>query len=90
MEFKFKSGDVVKHFKYETLTEEEKKAKKYLYKIVFTNCMHTETEETMVVYKAMYAPYTVFTRPKDMFNGLVDKEKYPNIKQTYRFEKFTK
>ena len=28
----------------------------------------------------------VWIRPYDMFNSLVDKEKYPNIEQEYRFE----
>ena len=28
----------------------------------------------------------VWIRPYDMFNSLVDKEKYPDIKQEYRFE----
>ena len=28
----------------------------------------------------------VWVRPYDMFNSLVDKEKYPDIKQEYRFE----
>ena len=29
----------------------------------------------------------VWVRPYDLFNSLVDKEKYPDIKQKYRFEK---
>ena len=28
----------------------------------------------------------VWVRPYDMFNSLVDKEKYPDIEQEYRFE----
>ena len=28
----------------------------------------------------------VWVRPYDMFNSLVDKEKYPDINQEYRFE----
>ena len=47
---------------------------------------HTETEEMLVVYQALYAPYEMFVRPYKMFSSEVDTEKYPNIKQKYRFE----
>ena len=80
-------GTVVKHFKYETLSEKEKKQNKYLYRVISTDCMHTETEEEMVVYQAMYEPYKTFVRPKDLFFSLVDKDKYPFIKQQYKFER---
>ncbi|WP_040328095.1 DUF1653 domain-containing protein [Clostridium ihumii] len=47
---------------------------------------HTETEEIMVSYQALYEPYEMFVRPYEMFISKVDKEKYPNSKQEYRFE----
>lgn len=53
---------------------------------VYDVCMNTETEEMMVYYQAMYAPYRKFVRPLDMFMGLVDQKKYPDAKQKYRFE----
>lgn len=28
---------------------------------------HTETEERLIVYKALYAPYAIWVRPYDMF-----------------------
>lgn len=40
----------------------------------------------MVVYKAMYGDYKKYVRPIDMFLSKVDKSKYPNVEQTYRFE----
>lgn len=32
--------------------------------------------------------FNAFARPYDMFMAKVDREKYPQIKQKYRFEKF--
>ena len=48
---------------------------------------HTETEETVVVYQSLYEDFEMYVRPYDMFMGKVDKKKYPDIKQMYRFEK---
>lgn len=45
---------------------------------------HTETEEITVVYE--YAGH-IWNRPLEMFMSEVDKEKYPNVSQKYRFEK---
>ena len=46
----------------------------------------TETGNTMVVYKALYCDNKVYTREISMFLSKVDKEKYPNAEQEYRFE----
>lgn len=81
-ERKFHSGDIVKHFKRELV---DKNTKEYIYKII-TFAHHSETDEMLVVYEALYPPYKVCARPYDMFMSEVDREKYPNIKQKYRFE----
>ena len=47
---------------------------------------HTETEERMVVYRALYGERGVFVRPYAMFAEKVDRSKYPDATQTYRFE----
>lgn len=77
-------GKVVAHFKRETCNEQEKRENKYMYKIHYI-AEHTETGEKMVVYQAMYGDYKVYARPYDMFYSEVDHEKYPEIKQKYRF-----
>ena len=48
---------------------------------------HTETEEPMVVYQALYGSYGLFVRPLAMFLEHVDAEKYPEYAGQPRFAK---
>lgn len=70
----FRNGDIVRHFKGK------------FYKID-SIAKHTETGELLVVYTQMYEPFETFVRPYEMFLEDVDKVKYPNADQPYRFMK---
>ncbi len=79
-------GAIVQHFKREVNNE----GNSYLYKIIGF-ARHTETGEETVIYRPLYDAECMrgvdfASRPLEMFLSEVDREKYPDIKQKYRFE----
>ena len=89
MENRFRPGDIVQHFKRELLSEEERAGDMYLYEIVGV-ALHSETREQMMVYRPLYGDGGMYVRPLEMFLSETDHEKYPQVKQKYRFEKVGK
>ena len=56
------------------------------YYIVEDIATDSETEEKVVIYRGLYDNNPLWVRPLDMFLSEVDHEKYPDVKQKYRFE----
>lgn len=54
---------------------------------VYGVARHSETDEPMVVYRALYGDRGLWVRPYAMFVSPVDHEKYPQVSQEMRFEK---
>ena len=55
------------------------------YKVIGT-AYDCETEREAVIYTALYGEGKTWVRDKEEFLSEVDKNKYPNVKQKYRFE----
>lgn len=56
------------------------------YYLVVDVALDSETKEEVVVYRRLYGDGSLWVRKKDMFLSEVDHDKYPNVKQKYRFE----
>ena len=56
------------------------------YYLVEDFAKHSETGEDYVVYRKLYDDGGLWVRPLGVFAAEVDKEKYPEVNQKYRFE----
>ena len=69
-------GGIYRHFK------------GHIYKVLCVG-RDASTLEEVVVYQNVEKEEDIWVRGKEEFLSLVDKEKYPEIKQKYRFERIT-
>ena len=72
MEREVKAGQKYRHFKGASME-------------VIAIAKHSETKELLVIYEHLDTN-EIWARPIDMFLSEVDHDKYPDVKQKYRFE----
>ena len=75
----------VKHFKHH---DDLENPFNYIYEIITIGSYSEDHDQKMVVYRSV-SDNKVWVRPYEMFFSKVDKRKYPDVKQEYRFESFT-
>lgn len=66
------AGEVYRHFKGK------------MYKVLGI-AIHSETGEAMVIYQAMYGENITYVRPYESFIEKLDKHKYEDVNEEYRF-----
>ena len=87
LENRFHEGDIVRHFKwnYQTLSDAANLPNNYHYRIVGFG-KDANNGELQVVYQALYNGKTLWVRSAEEFCSEVDRTKYPDCPQHYRFK----
>lgn len=92
-DFNLVPGMILQHFKRET-ADLSVNPNAYLYEFIGFG-VHSETNEPLAIYRALYNSEdfsvtvgNICCRPYSMFLSEVDKNKYPDVKQKFRFEPF--
>lgn len=73
----FSPGSVLRHFK----------GSKYIIIGLVANCSNNSNNEIYVNYRGLNAPFGNYIRDVEEFCSKVDKNKYQDVEQEYRFEK---
>ena len=73
MDRKLEINGVYKHFKGDMY-------------IVLDVATYSEDNSKLVIYRGLYGNNELYARPYELFMSEVDRNKYPNVKQKYRFE----
>lgn len=76
MDREWKTGDVVRHFK----------GSEYVIIGIGTEATNSNEMKQKVIYKRLDGTGPIWIRDLDEFNSEVDREKYPDVTQKYRFE----
>jgi hypothetical protein len=75
-------SNIVKHFKHKESSDDPLN---YIYEIIGVSAHSENHDEKFITYKSL-KDHKIWVRPYDMFMSEVDHEKYPDVKQKYRFE----
>ena len=76
-------GTVIQHFMRCIESEENN----HLYRVIGVG-NHTETDERLVVYQALFGDRKTYIQPYYDFLSIVDHKKHPNIRQVFTFERY--
>ncbi len=71
---KVEVGKIYRHFKGQA------------YKVLLIAKDSEDINHQLVIYQALYGNHDIYARDLTMFLSKVDKEKYPEVSQYYRFE----
>lgn len=79
-------SNIVKHFKHKESVDDPLN---YIYEFLGIVTHSEDHDKKFITYRSL-KDHRVWIRPYDMFMSEVDHEKYPDVKQKYRFESVTK